>query len=82
MIRIDSHPVEHLQSFPLDFFSHLCRRARQPAFADQLPFRASMSLNVDRGDIAEDAAVLVRLANLDDLDINRQPFDSRDRLAH
>lgn len=41
-----------------------------------------MSLNIDRSDIAENAAVLVCLANLDNLDIYRQPFDFRDRLAH
>lgn len=41
-----------------------------------------MSLNIDRRDVAEDAAVLVRLTNLDNLDINRQAVNSGDRLAH
>ncbi len=82
MVRINNHPVEHLQSIPFDFGLQCRRRSGQPRFADEPLVCASVCLNVDRRDVAEEAAVLVRLADLDNLDINRQPFDFRDCLAH
>jgi hypothetical protein len=41
-----------------------------------------MRLDVDRCDVAEDAALRVCLADFHDFDINRQTLDFGDRLAH
>ncbi|MGR9058986.1 hypothetical protein ACU8NH_24310 [Rhizobium leguminosarum] len=71
-----------MDSVPLNFpFQFLCRTG-QPTLAYQRLFRASVRLNPDSSMIPKNAAVRVCLADLYDLDINRQTLNSGDRLLH
>lgn len=81
-VASSSQPVERPQPILLDFLSQLFRRSGQPGTAHKASFFASVGLDVDRCEIADQAALFVLMMDFFNDDINRQPPDFRDLLAH
>jgi len=74
--------VKSLDSVSLNFESQLRSSSGEPRLADECLFAASVPLYPDRRDVAENAAILVCMADLNNLDINCQTLDFRDRCFH